>query len=264
MVCGGFIIGTRGAFCALVLAVGAGVSPAPAAPAATASAAAVGRAVGSTVVVGGTIAVLVVIVFVVVAAIEVGTGAAGPGIGTNSAIDVDHHRLRSDEQRHVGRNLGSCRRRGGGLHDDHPGVGRDHPGVGLLGTGVGLLGTGVGAQQFPNPQRLVLVDAGLRATGAPVDLGEGIEHPLAGGAQRTCQRVNPQPFGKVRIGRRLPLQTTVGQAAVGQILVANIRGEIVIGHVGSSSPRARHVDAATRGLRCRPGRLPGLVCLWCE
>ena len=41
MVCGGFIIGTRGAFCALVLAVGAGVSPAPAAPAATASAAAV-------------------------------------------------------------------------------------------------------------------------------------------------------------------------------------------------------------------------------
>ena len=104
-------------------------------------------------------------------------------------------------------------------------------------------------EQIPDLDRLGLVDAGLRTAGPVVELGQRVEHPPTGGAEPPGQVVDSQPLRQVlvRDRGRLPRRRGFG-----------LLSEVIVGHVFSLSPRARLVDAATRGLpllvrACWPG-----------
>ena len=134
-------------------------------------------------------------------------------------------------------------------------------------------------QHFAHPNRLGLVDAGMRAAGASIEFSQRVEDPLARGPQHFGERMNPQPVGQLllgglrllggllglggwqfRISHRLLLLTAglrlPGQEGLGQIL-----GDVIVGHVFSLSPRARQIDAATRGLPLC-ARTGVRACLW--
>ena len=105
-------------------------------------------------------------------------------------------------------------------------------------------------EQFPHPDRISLVHAGLRAAGTTIDVGQRVEDPLAGGTQHPGQFMDPQAFGQILLGRRgLPQRRWFGKFLV----------VIIIGHVISSSPRARPATRPREGFRCVPGGFTGLV-----
>ena len=84
-------------------------------------------------------------------------------------------------------------------------------------------------------------DAGMRAAGPTVQFGQRIEHPAAGGPQHTGQGMHPQPLGQLLLG-------LLGPRGCGGVAVSVVMDLGIVVHVVSSSPRARRVDAAARGL----------------
>ncbi len=56
---------------------------------------------------------------------------------------------------------------------------------------------GVGGQHVAHPDGVGAVHAGLHAAGSPVELAERVQHPSAGGPQRTRQGVDPQPVRQI-------------------------------------------------------------------
>src|SRR6185312_5113924 len=159
---------------AVVLALGSALLAATAAATATAAPApAVRRPIG--------------LLVVVVAVGIVGVGALG-----GAALVFAVERLRCDEERHVVRSLGGVV---GGL--------QHQPRFGLVGVCVfaaaRVLGAllGLGGQQVTHPHRVLAVHGGMCAANPPIQRAERVQHPLAGGSQRSGQRMNPQPIGKV-------------------------------------------------------------------
>jgi hypothetical protein len=73
----------------------------------------------------------------------------------------------------------------------------------------------------------------------PVERSQRFKHLGVSATQRPCQLVDPQAVRQVLVLDRL----------LGWVCGCTVY------HVFSSSPRARHVDAATRGLRYEPGSL---------
>ena len=47
-------------------------------------------------------------------------------------------------------------------------------------------------ERFAHPLGIVVLDRGVRAARPTVEFGQRIEHPLAGGSQHACQRMDPQ------------------------------------------------------------------------
>ena len=205
---GGFAIGCWSRFGCLAVLVRR-LSPAPAAAATAPAAPAIGRA-------GLTVAGLVVLLGIRALLGILGNAGVLGLIGRLGPRDG----LRRDEKRHVGRGFLGL---DVGLEDQPRfglAVGDDH----LLGGG------GVpGGQQVTDPDGVGMLDAGLGAAGPVVELGEHVEHLAARGAEHPGQGVDPQLFRQVLIGNGCGLLN-------------------IVGHVFSLSPRARRVDAATRGL----------------
>ena len=142
------------------------------------------------------------------------------------------HRRRCDEQGQVVGGLAGFRRvRFGGL-EQQPGF---RLGVGdrrFLG-GLTQLGVRGLRQHVTDPNGIGAVDAGMRAAGATVELAQCVEHLAAGGAEHPGQRMHPQAFGQVRI-RAVGCQFPRFGEVFGVIVDRGI-----VGHVVSSSPRAR-------------------------
>ncbi len=247
----GFVVGLRalGVFAVLggllgdvggvggVVGVLAGLLTAAAAAAtAAAAAAAIRRAVALSV--GGLHRVRVLAVLALVV-----------GLGECRGDD----RLGSHEERHVGRWL-----------NDRGGVGRlqDQPRLRLILLVADNHHRAFGGQvhrggrcrrhdlrigrgkHFADSEGLGLVDAGLRAAGAAVELGQRFDDAPAGRAQHAGEFMDPQALGQIhRCRRRLPRRR-----GLVQVLVV-----IIIGHLVSSSPRARLTTRPREGFRYVPG-----------
>ena len=172
---GALLAPARGLFAltVVVLAVGSALfaAAAPASPATTAAPTPVRRPVG-------------LLLVVVVVAVAVGIIGVGALIGGGRVVAVEQ--LRRDEERHVMRPLGGAV---GGL--------QHQPGLGLIGVGAFAAGGVLSAflrlrgQQVTHPNRVVAVHGGVRAARPPIQRAERLQHPLAGGSQRSGQRMNP-------------------------------------------------------------------------
>lgn len=130
---------------------------------------------------------------VVVAVRVVGVG----GLVGIAVVAAAFQRLRRDEQRHVMRPLGSV-----GGFQQQPGFGfAGDPGVRsaarcVLGSRLRFCRR-LGGEQVTHPDRVLAVHRGVRAAHAAVQLAERVQHPLAGGSQRSGQRMNSQTVGQV-------------------------------------------------------------------
>ena len=188
----------------------------------------------------------VVPVLVVVATAAVGAGGA-------------HHRLRRDEQRQVVGRFGLDRGRFG---LDRGRRLQDQPRLRLLlGGRVGLLlgnrgrfrrwfgrgfdGLGLGCrlrlgQRRAYPVGLLAADRRVCAAGAPVELDERVDDAPARRPQHPGQGVHPQAFGCRRCGSgRLGRLRLFGRSSGGVVQI--VTQMVIVGHVFSSSPRARRL-----------------------
>ena len=117
-------------------------------------------------------------------------------VGLRIAVGLDHDRLGGDEQRHVGGRRGDRSAvLGSGFRGlQHRPRFRFRTGLdcrvgfhgGRSGFRTGRVGVRAG-QQFADANGVRLVDAGMRAATAAVELAERVENPLAGGAEHTGQ-----------------------------------------------------------------------------
>ena len=160
----------------------------------------------ATALVGGTVRLVIVIVraglcvgVIAVVGILGRTLIAGFVVG----LDALGQRLRRDEQRHVVRALdqllGLAKLPDLDRFQHQPGFGFGRrPGFGDgRGVGVGLRRVRLGRQQIAYPNRVDVIDAGVGTADPPVEGGQGIQHPPAGGSQRPRERMHPQAVGQV-------------------------------------------------------------------
>ena len=143
--------------------------------------------------------------------------------------------------------------------DDHYRFGVDWRRVPAAAAGsAGRRPAGPGRQHVADPYGVGAVHAGMRAAGAAVELARARRAPAGWWSPAPAPASGPSTG---RAGPRRPASRLPGgmSARFGEV-VGLVLDWGIVGHVFSSSPRARHVDAATRGLPlCARMASPGLV-----